>query len=90
MPTVASKLTQEQCTSSQHAPLVESQGVVHANVLDGLDLEAGLLDLFDVPVKRRRRSRARKDITVHQEPPRHVLVVSALAEAGHLWSVTSW
>jgi len=60
----ARRLLRVRC-AALHAPLVEGERVVHTNVLNGLDLETGLLDLLDIPVERGGGGRAREDVTVH-------------------------
>mmetsp|Transcript_76490 Transcript_76490/g.203201 ORF Transcript_76490/g.203201 Transcript_76490/m.203201 type:complete len:310 (+) Transcript_76490:180-1109(+) len=65
-------------------PRLERVRVVAADSLDRVHLEAGHLELLDVPVERRRRVGAREDVARHEEAPLRVLPVGALAQARDL------
>ena len=47
-------------------PAVDRGGVVHAEDVDGLDLEAGRFDLVDDPSEGARRIGAGEDVLVHE------------------------
>merc|ERR1740117_2080462 len=66
------------------SPRLERVRVVAADGLDTLDLEAGHLELLDVPEERRRRVGAGEDVPRHEEAPLGVLPVGALAQARDL------
>ena len=65
-------------------PAPERSGVVHANGVNALDLEAGALAPVDDEAKRGARVSAGEDVLVHEETPDEILVLPRLAETGHL------
>lgn len=50
-------------------PAVDRGGVVHAEDVDLLDLEAGSFDLVDDPPERAGRVGAGEDVFVHEQAP---------------------
>eukprot|EP00754_Rhynchopus_humris_P009009 Rhum_TRINITY_DN13917_c0_g1::Rhum_TRINITY_DN13917_c0_g1_i2::g.65975::m.65975 len=65
-------------------PRVQRVAVVAADRLHGVHLEPGELALLDVPVQRRRRVGTREDVLGHEQAPRDVLPVRALAQTSDL------
>lgn len=63
---------------------MESVRVVASDSLDGVDLEAGGLELLHVPIERGGGIGAGENVTAHEEPPLCVLPVGALAQSSYL------
>ena len=65
-------------------PAPDGGGVVHADGVDALDLEADALEAADEEPKRRAGVGAGEDVLVHEQAPNQVLVLPAAAQARDL------
>ena len=65
-------------------PLVQSVGVVSADVLHGVNLESGKLELANVPVEGSRGISPGEDVLGHEQSPGDILPVGTLAKASNL------